>query len=378
MARQTNLLWASTGHGKTALLLTFARGLWLERKLKTRLVSAEKAQSEGMLREGIEAGWIIPWWIDDRREADGSVTTPFERMTDAMLGKWPLDLANPFSPLVSAFSIQYKAVCRNVEKHQDKADVLVYQSDKPTNVVAQLKCPKCSQAVVLETVRVVTDKRLEEVGAYFLEGLTEFGAIMMQNMAQRAAKGESTGGDIPVRFQDGGLWIGAATRGHYGTAQSQIKNKVGESRHLPVDYVWWTAGREDGKDSDRNVTVFGPKLPGSAATADVPRWFGTTLSCCAVPVTAGANGQPGDVKLEYRLYLKPYRQHWIDTIKMMENVVDNRIPPERLKGIPDYVKIDHEQAQIEVAGIKMKPETILWEITKLIESRQNPPTKIIA
>lgn len=373
MAKHTNLLWASTSHGKTALLNTFARGLHESTGKKTRVVSAEKAQSEGIFREGIEAGWILPWWIDDNRDVTGSVITPFERMTDAMLGKWPLDAANPLSPLVPAFSTQYRAVCREKDKagHEGK-DVIVYQSEKAPQNTTSLRCPKCSQAVIVETVRQITDKRLEEVGAYFIEGLTEMGAMMMQNMAQRAARGESTGGDIPVRFQDGQMWVGSPTRGHYGTAQNQLKNRVGESKHLPVDYVWWTAGREDGKDSDRNITVFGPKLPGSAATADVPRWFGTTLSSCAVPV-AGANGTQA---IEYRLYLQKYFCTWIDAIKQMENLVNNRIPPERLRGIPSYVVIDQSKDHVEdIGGMKIRfgeRSTVLWDICRLIEERQAP------
>lgn len=367
MAKHTNLIWGSTGSGKTGLLLTFARGLWLDRGLKTRLVSAEKSQSEGILREGIEEGYIQPWWLDDRRTAQGDVETPFERMTDAMLGKWPLDPQNPFSPLTSAFSIAYKAICRNVEKHPDRSEVLVYQSDKASTNAASLKCPKCSSAVVQETVRVLSDIRLKEVGAYIYEGLTEFGAMMMSNLSIRAAKGENTGGDIPVRFKDGQMDIGSPTRGHYGTAQSQLKNRVGESKHLPVDYVWWTAGREDGKDDDRGILVFGPKLPGHAATSDVPRWFGTTLSACSVPVENGNN--------EYRLYLQKYLQTWIPLIAKTENVVNNRIPPERLQGIPQYVVVDHSKQVIEVAGVKMSPKTLLYDITRLIEERQAPVKK---
>ena len=115
------------------------------------------------------------------------------------------------------------------------------------------------------------------------------------------------------------------------------------------------------------MLVFGPKLPGHAATADVPRWFGTTLSTCAVPVQAN-----GTQATEYRLYLQKYYQDWIQIISKQENVVNNRIPPERLKGIPQFVKVDHEKDVLEVAGVKMKPSRLLWEVTKLIELRQSP------
>jgi hypothetical protein len=372
MAKFTALIYGPTGTGKSGLFQTFARGLWEEKKLKTRLVGFEKAQTEPLVREGINAGYIIPWWMTDKMDAQGNPETPFERFTDAVLGKWPADPTNPYSNLVPAFSIQYKAVCANIEKHVDKQPVLVYQGANPATNASTLKCPKCSQAVMQETIRVISDERLKEVGAYFLDGLTEGGDVLMNNMSQRAAKGEQLGGGerggVSVRFQDGALWIASSTQASYGIAQRQCKNKVDESKHLPVDYVLWSAGFEEGKDYDRGgVMVFGPKIPGTAATADVPRWFGPTLATMAVPV-----GLDGAQKTEYRIYLKEFYQTWVPLIAKQKCMVNNRIPPGNLKGIPDFVNVNYEQAAIDVAGLKMNPRTLLWEITKLIEQRQNP------
>jgi hypothetical protein len=57
-------------------------------------------------------------------------------------------------------------------------------------------------------------------------------------------------------------------------------------------------------------------------------------------------------------------------------LVDNRIPPANLKGIPQYIAVDHTKPELEVAGVKMKPETLLWQVTKLIESRQSPQKQV--
>lgn len=368
MARATNLIWSPTGCGKSSLLFGFAKGLWEERKLKTRLVSAEKAQSEGIFREGIEAGYVIPWWIDAKMGADGLMETPFERLVEAMLGDWPLDVANPYSPLIRAYAIQYRATCGNNEKHAEKKPKLVYQSDKAAAQAALLVCPECKVATIQETVRVIADKRLEEVGCYMYEGATAFGELLMQNMEQRSAKGENVGGNIAVNFQDGQMKIGSSTQSHYGVAQNQIRNHIRESRHLPVDYVWWSARMEDGKDNDRGgVIVFGPKIPGTAKTAEVPAWFGTTLSACSVPVA-----KDGRTEAEYRLYLREYFQDWLPIVAKTRCVVDNRVPPANLKGIPQYVVVDHDKPAIDIAGTKVKPETLLWSVTKLIEQRQSP------
>lgn len=368
MAKHTNLIWAPTSCGKSSLFMGFAKGMFEETGKRTRLVSAEKSQSEGIFREGIEAGYITPWWIDSKMGADGQMETPFERLVEAMLGDWPLDPANPYSTLVKAFAIQYKAVCKNAEKHETKADVLVYQSDKLTAQAMQLICPKCKTAAVQETIRVVADRRLDEVGCYIYEGMTEFSELLMQNLQKRAALGENTGGNIATRFQDGQMMIGSNTQGHYGTAQNQMRNHIRESRHLPVDYVWWSARMEDGKDDDRGGTVvFGPKISGTKKTPEIPAWFGTTLSACSVPVTTN-----NKTESEYRLYLREYYMDWIQIVAKVKCIVDNRIPPANLKGIPQFVKVDHELKELDVAGVKMPTETLLWHVTKLIEARQAP------
>lgn len=368
MAKHTNLIWSPSGCGKSSLFMGFSKGLFEETGKKTRLVSAEKAQSEGIFREGIEAGYVIPWWIDAKMGADGQMETPFERLVEAMLGDWPVDHLNPYSTLVKAFAIQYKAVCKNVEKHDTKAEQLVYQSDKPATNATLLLCPKCKTPAVLETMRVVADKRLDDVGCYTFEGMTEFSELLMQNLQKRAAMGENTGGNIATRFQDGQMMIGSNTQGHYGTAQNQMRNHIRESRHLPVDYVWWSARMEDGKDDDRGgTTVFGPKISGTKKTPEIPAWFGTTLSACSVPITNGTKTES-----EYRLYLREYYMDWLPIVAKVKCIVDNRIPPSNLKGIPQFVKVDHDLPVLDVAGQKLPTETLLWHVTKLIEARQAP------
>lgn len=368
MAKHTNLIWSPTGCGKSSLLAGFAKGMFEETGKRTRLVSAEKSQSEGIFREGIEAGYVIPWWIAAKMGADGHMETPFERMIEAMLGDWPVDHENPFSPLTRAYAIQYRATCPNADKHKEKQPKLVYQSDKAATQAVLLVCPECKAATIQETARVISDKRLADVGGYTFEGLTEFSELLMQNLSKRAALGENTGGNIATRFQDGNTMIGSNTQGHYGTAQTQARNHVRESGFLPVDYVWWSARMEDGKDDERGgVLVYGPKIAGTKKTPEIPAWFGTTLSACEVPIVNG-----NTTVSEYRLYLRSYYQDWIPLVSKTRCIVDNRIPPANLKGIPQYVKVDHEQKEVEVAGVKMRVETLLWGITRLIESRQNP------
>lgn len=348
-AKLTVCLWGSTGHGKSQLLSTFARGQWKATGKKTRLVSAESAQGQGLFAEGIAEGYILPWWLDARTDQ------PFARMIDAVLGYWPEDPEEPFSRRIPAFTIKYVANCPKEGCPQGQTPV--YQSDKAPQAASSLVCPKCKTPAIVRTQRERHDKRLDEVGAYVFEGLTEFSDMLMKDMSRRSAAGEKMGEDVAVRFKDGDVEIAGSSRSSYGVAQRQMKNRVDESKHLPVDYVLWSAGREDGVDRDRNgVTVFGPKIAGSAATADVPRWFGPTLSAVAVPM--GTPEKPAEP--EFRLYLSKYYQTWLPLQAKLENVCNNRIPPHRMNGIPPFVVV------------KPEDDICLWKVLRQIEERQAP------
>src|SRR5262249_56878818 len=267
---------------------TAARGYHKATGKKIRLVSAESAQSQSQFGGLIAQGIVQPWWLDARSD------TPFERVWQAVLGWWPLDVNEPLSPVIPAFTFKFEAKC-------DVDGTIAYASEKAPEKAQSLVCPKCKAPLIVKTVRNANPRNgITDVGMYIFEGLTEFSAMMMRNMSERLATGagdDKLGGEVAVRFKDGSLPIAGNTQGQYGTAQSQSKNRVDESKHLyGVDYVWWSAVRAEDKDANakRVGRVFGPKVAGTAATSDIPRWFGPTLGTAAVPTEAG---------VEYRLYL---------------------------------------------------------------------------
>jgi hypothetical protein len=359
-ALQTTLLWGPTATGKTHLLATAARGYHNHTGRKVRLVSAESAQSQSQMGKLIAEGIVEAWYLD------GKADFPFERLWQAMLGYWPIDPQEPLSLMVPAFSYRYEAACA-------KCQTKPYDSDKPPDLKAieLLKCPKCKEALLVRTVRVV-DKRngIDKVGMYQFEGLTEFSAMMMKDMSVRTAKymltgsaQESLGGNSAVAFRDGELIVGGTTLPHFGTAQSQIKYRVDESKHLHgVDFVLWTAVDSDDRDKDnkRAGRCFGPKVAGSAATSDIPRWFGPTLGTCLVPQHGTMKGK------EYRLYMETFYQTWDALDAKVPNLCNNRIPPNQLRRgkpdqVPEYYVVDPEN------------ETLLWDVLKLICERQGVP-----
>lgn len=358
MSRQCLLLWGPAGSGKSNLLATAARGYHEASGRKVRLVSAESIQSQSMLSELITAGIVEAWFLDQRKE------TPFERMYRSVLGDWPLDPQEPLSPLVPAFTFRFKATC-------DKCQTTPYDSEKAPEpaALAQLKCPKCKEPLLVRTLRVPNPRNgIQHVGMYLFEGLTEFSQMMMDNMADRVAKletmggtNEKQGGDVAVRFRDGDYWVGGNTQSHYGTAQRQIKLRVDESKHLiGADYVLWTAVEADDRDekNKRQGRCFGPKVAGTAATPDIQRWFGPTLGTRIVPA-----GGDGNKEVEFRLYMQTYFQKWDALDKNVPNLCNNRIPPHQLKrgepgGVPDFYPV------------KPEDKTLLWRVIQLIDEKQ--------
>jgi hypothetical protein len=302
----------------------------------------------------IEAGVVEAWFLDMRKE------TPFERMYRSVLGDWPLDPSEPLSPLVPAFSFRYVAKC--------EADgAVAYDNEKAPTDASKLICLKCKAPLLVRTIRQPNPKNgIGAVGMYLFEGLTEFSQMMMDNMAERVARLESgqggqekQGGDVAVRFKDGDYWVGGNTPSHYGVAQRQIKLRVDESKHLMgVDYVLWTAVEADDRDQQnkRQGRVFGPKVAGTAATADILRWFGPSLGTRVVPGDAGKAP-------EYRLYMQTYFQTWDSLDAKVPNLCNNRIPPHQLRkgkadAIPEHYVVDPND------------RTLLWKVLQTIEERQ--------
>jgi energy-coupling factor transporter ATP-binding protein EcfA2 len=334
--RQLICVWGSSGTGKTSLLDTFVRGLHAERGKRTRLYSAESAQ-KGPIEGSIAKKIVEAWFIDNAAH-------PFERIVDATSGGWPEDGDDPKSVVIPAFLYRHVAKCGHCA-------TLVYSGEKAPTVAISV-CPKCKQPVSVRVVREVNEKNgIGNVGAVLYEGMTAFGEMLMDNMTARSAKGDRIGEDVAVRFQDGSANIASASRSSYGIAQRRMKQAVQESRHLPVDYVIWTATKERGEDTDRRVSIFGPKLPGSAATPDIPRWFGPCLGSVLVP-------PQGTKPAERRLYLTTYFETWNSFTSGVENTCNSRIPPSQLKGVPEFYKFDPDD------------DTLLWKVVKMIEERQ--------
>lgn len=344
-AKQHVAIYGPSGTGKTSALGTLIEGYHAANPEKViRLVTAESAQTPSILRRHLDAGYLQMWPID-------SAAYPFERITDAVTGAWASDLNDPIGKPIAAFRYEHIGVCPQCQKE-------VYRAATAPKLPNAVVCPVCKPTPPPVPVRIVRstnpENGLDKVGMYLFEGGTAFGELMMDRMATLTARGEKIGGDAAVRFKDGDYEVGGSTQNHYGTAQRQVKQKVQESRLLPVDFVVWTFTKEMGTDENSRIAVYGPKLPGSAATPDVPRWFGPTLA-----LTMLDSG-------ERRLYLKPFKEDWNQATAKLQHLVNNRVPPEALntpsklwpKGVPDYVLFSPDN------------KTMLYDVLTELENRQ--------
>src|ERR1035441_9540979 len=347
MAKQMIAVWAPSGTGKTSLLASFLTGLHRATGKRGRLYNVDGGVDSIKHLEAAGALDIFEM---------GNQAYPFEAMLDVSRGYWPRDPKDALSQLESPMLVRYIAECTVCNKR-------VYDQDKAC-VTTHVVCT-CKASIPVRPRNVwnpANDLSKNNVGVLMYEGGTGFGEKMMDNMSDRSAKGEKIGEDIAVRFKDGGLDIGGVSRSAYGIAQRRVKRAVEYSRMVPgVDYVIWTFHKARGEDDVKRSPVFGPKIVGSAATDDVPRWFGPCLSLTSAP-----NGKDS----ERRVYMTNYFETWNQVTASVECLANSRIPVSVLDGVPPYFVFDKSKKG------EFGAETILYDIVQLIERKQAEAAKL--
>jgi hypothetical protein len=349
MPRQMICLWAPSGSAKTSLLATFVTGMHRATGKRARLYNVDGGVQSIQYLE--QAGTLDLWDMANQPYA-------FEAMLDASRGYWPVDPSEPTSSLEPPTLSRWIAHC-------DVCQLRVFDQPK-AGASAVVSCTKCKAALPIRQRSVHNPANgidTKKIGALLYEGMTGFAEKMMDNLSDRSAKGEKIGEDIAVRFKDGATDIGGVSRSAYGIAQRRIKRAVEGSRTVPgVDYVIWTAHKVRGEDDVKRSPVFGPKIVGSAATDDVPRWFGPCLSVTKWP---GGVGKPD----EFRVYLTTYFETFNPVTASIAHVCNSRIPPHMLKDVPDYFVFDRNKTG------RFGGETLLWDIVCLIEEKQAEAAK---
>jgi hypothetical protein len=237
------LLYGAGGVGKTNMLATLAKHLWKTQKKKTRVITVDGG-GIGPLSVGIEMGAVEAIQCD-------SWQYPFRYFDLLSRGFWP---SGPVGP------DQWKTL-QPTDKQKDWA----------------------------------------EVGAICVEGITATGLVLMNYMRDRRANGEQIGamdGKSLGMFKDGTvadggvLNLGSNTMTDYGTSQSYLHTYVKNFRQLwakGMPLVVWTALELKATD-DSKTPVYGPMLPGKAATAACIPWFTDVLHLDVIDPKKQADG----------------------------------------------------------------------------------------
>lgn len=294
------LVFGDTGTGKSSLIATYADYVWKKYRKHTLLYTTDgggyPANVEALIRRGII--WVF------KMRTRGQC---FETIARASQGWWPERIKNaqtgevdPGCKLLPPVETLYTMSCPNGHTVKQASDRRQFSS--------MIQCKECKSNTTLKNGIVksqsVRTPGLEEVGGACFDGLTSMQAWIMTDLGQRTAHGELKGEETALggKIQSGDMVFGGSNRSHYGQAQLRAEDWILDSTAIPDLVVppFWTALEQRANDRDTKLPVYGPKISGSARTADVPSWVG---NCLGTRIAINEGG----VK-EWRLYLSEWRE----------------------------------------------------------------------
>lgn len=155
---------------------------------------------------------------------------------------------------------------------------------------------------------------------YAYDGGTGACDLMMQDLAEQAARGKNIGGGVAVTLTDGSLKLGGNNQSHFGLAQTGILRALALSvkGNIPDAFVTWTFTARRAEDKDSTAIILGPQAAGKALTGELPRLFTYCWRMMSIPAdpvlkTAG----------EHRLYLEDHKDLLTPGAKVVGN---DRVP----------------------------------------------------
>lgn len=301
-ANAATCIYGDSGTGKSTLCATAAEYCWRRYRKISRYYSADPGGFGNKLLRLIRLGIVQVYNPTNHIE-------PFATMEDISKGAWPETINDPYTGLADPqvkLILPVKTVI--AVKCAAGHDVIVTENRRVlTNF--SLQCPTCKGGVVTPKnwggveERVLRTPGTEHVGLYVFDSGTALSDWGMEDMANRAAANDpsaKSGNALDgtgARIISGNYAFGANTQQHYGFAQNGSKRWIKNSRLIPgvVMPAHWTFLVQRATDDNANVSVFGPKIAGNAATPQMPAWFGNCVHAEKVP---GATG-----KETHRLWL---------------------------------------------------------------------------
>jgi hypothetical protein len=212
-------------------------------------------------------------------------------------------------------------------------------------------------------MRLLTPQEINETGMWVFEGISTAGQYMMGDkpggLAQRAADGESMGGDYVIMFSDSKEHnFGGNSIVHYNLGQRHLMQDILRSKNFPGTVIWTAHERyDDGTKSEGMAKgqagnkfalqekKVGPEFIGKALTQIASRDFGNTLHFVTVTKKV-QTGQTDTVsgrshyvnKSEYRVYTRDHFDP--EGIAALKYIAVNRDVSDDPDHMPEYVVAD--------------------------------------
>lgn len=329
------LIVGDTGTGKTSLLKTAAEYCWEEFHKVFRLYSKDLGGFPTAVESLMKIGIIEVWRM-------GNHVEPFETCERASQGWWPTQIdtrtgiAAPNSPLLGPIMIRYSLMCPagHVVRRGSTQAALVPTLCKPCSQPQKPFLVSLQNGSVERTVEAPSE--FEHIGGVGFDGLTSWQMWIMEDMAERRARGDLSGEETAIggKIVSGDLIFGANNRSHYGFAQNRVPSWIANSIAIPnlMMAPVWTALELRATDDLRGVLIFGPKIAGKARTDEVPAMVGNCLRTC---IRIGEKDQT-----EWRLYL---REHMFPEEGNIPHLAKTRTDPDAL---PEYL-VDPPEASTD-------------------------------
>jgi hypothetical protein len=314
------LIYGDSGSGKSSLLATLAEWGWEKHKKISLLYTTDSGGFPSKMDALVRAGIVRVWKMRTRGEA-------FETCSKACQGYWPVEFSDPLAGETLPGVKLRPCILTKYTLYCNKCKTAVKTSVDRQSFQQVFTCPKCSNRVNL-TVGFVEEESevptfFKEVGLVMYDGLTSMNDWIMEDMADKTARGILKGETAMGKIISGDEVYGGSTRNHYGFAQVRSGAWLRDATNLPNLIVGpiFTALKQRATD-DYNVKIYGPEIAGKAKTANVPTWVGNSVCTSTI---VNAKGQK-----EWRLYLTEYKEPDDDT----NHLCKTRSAPGLL---PDYL-----------------------------------------
>lgn len=295
--KQHDLVYGSSGSGKTTWGLILAEAIWKTHKLKTRWYLGDGGrgtiEASGMIEDGIVE---VVEYIN--------YPYPFETSMKIVQGWWP--------------------------KGGEQGEILLAP---PPNLG-------------------------EQYGFFVFEGLTVLAGYMMGDvdggLRNRNAKGERIK-EAGIQFTDGTTQFATNSAANYGTAQEHILTRIEESRRLP-GWVQWTAhetlaeqkrklGPREGTGPTISAGIeYGPAIAGQALTPFIGASFSNTIHLHPVRKTIRRKEPDPDTKLpvdDVQMVTRAYTRRHLDPHLKSTGITyfaNTRMPPGLGDMMPEYIE----------------------------------------